>query len=53
MENFILDFIGSEGPQIHFKYIEAVAKTRQIKEVECVTRESNFYDAKKTKNFLI
>ena len=39
-----------EDPEIHFKYIEAAAKTGQIKEVERVTRESNFYDAKKTKN---
>nr|KAJ0211596.1 hypothetical protein LSAT_V11C400162820 [Lactuca sativa] len=43
----------SEDPDIHFKYIEAGAKTRQIKEVERVTRESNFYDAEKTKNFLM
>ena len=53
MENFILDVIGSEDPEIHFKYIEAAAKIGQIKEMECVTRESNFYDAKKTKNFLM
>jgi clathrin heavy chain len=43
----------SEHPDIHFKYIEAAAKTGQIKEVERVTRESNFYDAEKTKNFLM
>lgn len=43
----------SEDPEIHFKYIEAAAKTGQIKEVERVTRESNFYDAEKTKNFLM
>lgn len=43
----------SEDPDIHFKYIEAAAKTGQIKEVERVTRESNFYDAEKTKNFLM
>uniref|UniRef100_A0A166BZ42 Clathrin heavy chain n=1 Tax=Daucus carota subsp. sativus TaxID=79200 RepID=A0A166BZ42_DAUCS len=42
-----------EDPEIHFKYIEAAAKTGQIKEVERVTRESNFYDAEKTKNFLM
>ncbi|MBA0841725.1 hypothetical protein Goarm_004208, partial [Gossypium armourianum] len=42
-----------EDPDIHFKYIEAAAKTGQIKEVERVTRESNFYDAEKTKNFLM
>ncbi|KAL7587653.1 hypothetical protein Lser_V15G40846 [Lactuca serriola] len=43
----------SEDPDIHFKYIEAATKTGQIKEVERVTRESNFYDAEKTKNFLM
>ncbi|XP_031504649.1 clathrin heavy chain 2-like isoform X3 [Nymphaea colorata] len=43
----------SEDPAIHFKYIEAAAKTGQIKEVERVTRESNFYDPEKTKNFLM
>lgn len=53
---FILSSLGpwySEDPDIHFKYIEAAAKTGQIKEVERVTRESNFYDAEKTKNFLM
>ena len=53
MENFILDIIGSEDLEIHFKYIEVAAKTRQIKEVERVTRELNLYDAKKTKKFLM
>nr|NP_001236999.1 clathrin heavy chain [Glycine max]AAC49294.1 clathrin heavy chain [Glycine max] len=43
----------SEDPDIHFKYIEAAAKTGQIKEVERVTRESSFYDPEKTKNFLM
>ncbi|GAU27686.1 hypothetical protein TSUD_126320 [Trifolium subterraneum] len=42
-----------QDPDLHFKYIEAAAKTGQIKEVERVTRESNFYDAEKTKNFLM
>lgn len=46
-------FFYSEDPDIHFKYIEAAAKTGQIKEVERVTRESNFYDPEKTKNFLM
>ncbi|GMN41274.1 hypothetical protein TIFTF001_010502 [Ficus carica] len=44
---------GIEDPDIHFKYIEAAARTGQIKEVERVTRESNFYDPEKTKNFLM
>lgn len=43
----------SEDPEIHYKYIEAAAKTGQIKEVERVTRESNFYPAERTKNFLM
>ncbi|XP_042382606.1 clathrin heavy chain 1-like isoform X1 [Zingiber officinale] len=43
----------SEDPDIHFKYIKAAAKTGQLKEVERVTRESNFYDPEKTKNFLM
>ncbi|XP_054819083.1 clathrin heavy chain 1-like [Prosopis cineraria] len=43
----------SEDPDIHFKYIEAAAKTGQLKEVERVTRESNFYDPEKTMNFLM
>jgi clathrin heavy chain len=38
---------------INGKYIEAAARTGQIKEVECVIRESNFYDAEKTENFLM
>ncbi|KAL0744142.1 hypothetical protein Bca4012_085655 [Brassica carinata] len=45
--------IEPQDPEIHFKYIEASAKTGQLKEVERVTRESNFYDAEKTKNFLM
>ncbi|KAL8144041.1 hypothetical protein V2J09_017073 [Rumex salicifolius] len=51
---FLGSFLSSsEDPELHFKYIEAAAKTGQIKEVERVTRESNFYDAEKTKNFLM
>jgi len=43
----------SEDPDIHFKYIQASAKTGQIKEVERITRESNFYDPEKAKVFLM
>ncbi|KAL5985732.1 hypothetical protein ACLOJK_027719 [Asimina triloba] len=43
----------SKDPDIHFKYTEAASKTGQIKEVERVTRESNFYDPEKTKNFFM
>ncbi|KAK9805974.1 hypothetical protein WJX73_010066 [Symbiochloris irregularis] len=43
----------SEDPEVHLKYIEAAAKTGQIKEVERVTRESNFYPPDRTKQFLM
>ncbi|KAK9810517.1 hypothetical protein WJX72_012055 [[Myrmecia] bisecta] len=43
----------SEDPEVHYKYIEAAAKTGQLKEVERVTRESNFYPPEKTKQFLM
>ena len=43
----------SEDLDIHFKYIKATTKTSQIKGVKHVTRKSNFYDAEKTKNFLM
>ena len=39
--------------QVHLKYIEAAAKTGQIKEVERVTRESNFYPPEQTRQFLM
>ncbi|KAG5521371.1 hypothetical protein RHGRI_033813 [Rhododendron griersonianum] len=42
-----------EDTGIHFKYIEVAANTGQIKEVECVTRELNYYDTEKKKNFLM
>lgn len=38
---------------MHYKYIEAAAKTQQIKEVERVTRESNFYPPERTRDFLM
>lgn len=38
---------------MHYKYIEAAAKTGQLKEVERVTRESNFYPADRVKTFLM
>jgi clathrin heavy chain len=46
-------FLYSKDPVIHFKYIEVAVKTGHIKEVERVTRESNYYDAEKTMNFLM
>eukprot|EP00049_Salpingoeca_infusionum_P005686 m.95267 g.95267 ORF g.95267 m.95267 type:complete len:1670 (+) comp13054_c0_seq1:74-5083(+) len=42
----------SEDPEVHFKYIEAACKTGQIKEVERICRESNYYDPERVKNFL-
>lgn len=43
----------SATAQVHYKYIEAAAKTQQIKEVERVTRESNFYPPERTRDFLM
>ncbi|KAL6748149.1 vesicle coat protein clathrin, heavy chain [Haematococcus lacustris] len=43
----------SEDPNEHYKYIEAAARTGQVKEVERVTRESNVYPAEKVKAFLM
>jgi len=43
----------SEDPEEHYKYIEAAAKTGQVKEVERVTRESNFYPPERVKTFLM
>jgi len=38
---------------VHFKYIEAAAKTGNVKEVERATRESDFYPPERTKRFLM
>ena len=43
----------SEDPEVHLKYIEAAAKTGQLKEVERVTRESSHYPPERTKQFLM
>jgi clathrin heavy chain len=42
----------SQDPDVHFKYIQAACRTGQMKEVERICRESNFYDPEKVKNFL-
>jgi clathrin heavy chain len=34
----------SEDPEVHFKYIQAATRTGQIREVEQICRESNFYN---------
>ena len=43
----------SQDPDVHFKYIEAAAKTGNVKEVERATRESDFYPPERTKQFLM
>eukprot|EP00967_Tisochrysis_lutea_P005420 scaffold6479_cov21-Tisochrysis_lutea.AAC.1 len=43
----------SQDPKEHYKYIEAAAKTQQIKEVERVTRESNVYPPEQVKDLLM
>jgi len=42
----------SQDPEVHYKFIQAGARTGQYKEVEKICRESNYYDPEKTKNFL-
>lgn len=42
----------SEDPEVIFKYIQAAARTGQIREVERVCRESNHYNPEKVKNYL-
>lgn len=46
-------FLRSEDPEEHYKYIEAAARTEQLKEVERATRESNFYPPERVKSFLM
>lgn len=43
----------SQDPEVHYKYIEAAARTGQIKEVERHTRESELYPPERVKNFLM
>lgn len=43
---------GSQDTEVHFKYIQAACKTGQIKEVERICKESNFYEPDRVKNFL-
>ncbi|TXT13046.1 hypothetical protein VHUM_01447 [Vanrija humicola] len=42
----------STDPEVHFKYIQAATRTGQIREVERIARESNYYNPEKVKNFL-
>ena len=41
-----------EYSEVHFKYIQAAIHTGQIREVEQIRCESNFYDLEKVENFL-
>ena len=42
----------SQDPEVHFRYIQAATRSGQIREVERICRESNFYNPEKVKNFL-
>ena len=42
----------SQDGDVHLKYIQAACRTGQLKEVERICRESNYYDPEKVKNFL-
>ncbi|PWN29567.1 putative CHC1-clathrin heavy chain [Jaminaea rosea] len=42
----------STDSEVHFKYIQAATRTGQIREVERICRESNYYNPEKVKNFL-
>lgn len=42
----------SQDQEVNFKYIQAATRTGQIREVERICRESNYYNPEKVKNFL-
>ncbi|KAF8340017.1 armadillo-type protein [Cantharellus anzutake] len=42
----------SQDSEVHFKYIQAATQTGQIREVERICCESNYYNPEKVKNFL-
>ncbi|KAI0239202.1 Clathrin heavy chain [Massospora cicadina] len=42
----------SQDPEVHFKYIQAACYTGQLREVERICRESDYYDGERVKNFL-
>jgi len=42
----------SSDPEVHYSYIESSVKLEQYHETERVTRESNYYDPERVKNFL-
>ncbi|KAI9626344.1 hypothetical protein H4Q26_017907 [Puccinia striiformis f. sp. tritici PST-130] len=41
----------STDPEVHFKYMQAAARTGQISKAERICRESNYYSPEKGKNF--
>lgn len=43
----------TDDPDIYFKYIEACARMGNFKEVERVIKETQYYDAKRVKDFLM
>ncbi|XP_075235071.1 clathrin heavy chain-like [Lycorma delicatula] len=48
----IINTYNNTDDGVHFKYIQSACKTGQIKEVERVCRESNYYNPEKVKNYL-
>ncbi|RZF40357.1 hypothetical protein LSTR_LSTR008787 [Laodelphax striatellus] len=51
--NFLASVISFNTEElVHFKYIEAACKTNQIREVERMCKESNFYNARNVFNYL-
>ncbi|KAF9912226.1 hypothetical protein BX616_010375 [Lobosporangium transversale] len=42
----------SQDPEVVYKYIEAASRTGQIKEVERICRENNYFNPERVKNFL-
>ncbi|KAJ3117386.1 hypothetical protein HDU96_006911 [Phlyctochytrium bullatum] len=42
----------SQDPEVHLRYIQAACRTGQMKEVERICRESNYYEPEKVKTFL-
>ncbi|KAJ3123689.1 hypothetical protein HK100_011525 [Physocladia obscura] len=42
----------SQDPEVHFKYIQAATRSGQLKEVERICRDSNYFDPERVKTFL-
>jgi len=42
----------SQDPEVHFRYIEACARTGNTQEVERICRESTYYEPERTRDFL-